>query len=81
MGTYGGRRFGLELAAFFIQKRFKVLQAKKEARARKADAQLRSTNAGALIAQTQGVSLLEKMLTRHRASRTRALRCYLFSLT
>ena len=57
-----------EYAAFCIQNRFKVLQAKKAVRAKKADANLRTSTATTLFAQTQGVALLEKVLTRHRAS-------------
>ena len=55
-------------AAQYIQNRFKCMQAKKKAKARKADANLRNSNATNLLAQTQGVALLEKVLTRHRAS-------------
>ena len=55
-------------AAFCIQNRFKVLQAKKKAKAKKADANLETSNASNLLAQTRGVTLLEKVLTRHRAS-------------
>ena len=56
-----------ERAAHYIQQRWKVKCARKQAKQKKLNMEQRNTSASMLLAQTQGVALLEKVLTRHRA--------------
>ena len=57
-----------EKAALFIQQRWKVKSARVAAKKRKATMEQRDASASTLLAQSTGVALLEKVLTRHRAA-------------
>ena len=54
------QRMKEEEAAHAIQRRFKVLQAKKNAKYKRNQRDLGNSNAGALMAQTNGVALIEQ---------------------